>query len=689
MALIQAAAQQQQQGMQKLMKLTMDLQKANAEANEQARQSAGGAVAETLNAVTQGMERERQERQRVREKSEDKEFAVEMAEFQQTLAKDLQMEGQRVGNEMQASRDAALDFVQRYKAQKQETNQAITAGYAKLDALANGGYFDHLPDGVDRYAQMKGALDMAEARADDHFSDANLSRVYSMMDQAVRDIQAGQAPMDLRTLQVDPLLLPNPKPVEVRGNPGRGLTPDEIFRMKMTGGYPMGGTVFADRDPTEPDARVFDPKTFTEALFYDSTLTQLTDRGNRAKLKHKIAMRVAEANERLVPMMERYEDTNRIMNTMAPNAVARGIEEFAAQPGTGKFDNMPRNLFFLAMKNMYPERGEELAAMALDVFDGKREFKTAEQYWVGMGLESAAFNVQQHLSDALQQPIQRPGEKGATTMALVLAQQIQDQVGPEGLGQFLGVEGPVDAREDGPGMITAQRMMTRRLIDTKSFAQRVHRGLWQESALEQFREQLASNLRMADVVALNLAFGEQGDREKAAQKVQEVLGQVAAGAPERVAGMGPQAVQTSLAQGSEFDLNIMDSMILLAAENGRDALTEMAVAVTGGAESIDSPNLEAYRAIFDQEARRSGDSRYDIERTRRNFDVQQRAKELAQVQKERGLVGAGTEAVKRAPGAVAGAVQSGQQAVGGAAKGFFEGAMGALGGEAAQPGGDQ
>jgi hypothetical protein len=618
-----------------------------------------------------------------------------MAEFQQTLAKDLQMEGQRVGNEIQATRDAALDFVQRYKAQKQETNQAITAGFDKLDALASGGYFDHLPDGVERYAQMKDALDMAEARADDHFSDAHLSRVYSMMDQAVRDIQAGIAPMDLRSLQVDPLLLPNPKPVQVRGNPGRGLTPDEIFRMKMTGGYPMGGTVFQDRDPTEPDARVFDPKTFTEALFYDSTLTQLTDRGNRAKLKHKIAMRVAEANERLVPMMERYEDTNRIMATMAPNAVARGLEEFAANPNPAKFDNMPRNLFALAMKNMYPEKGEELSAMALDVFDGKREFKTAEQYWVGMGLESAAFNVQQHLSQALAQPIQQAGQEGATTLALVLAQQIQDRSSPEALGQFLGVDGPVDAT-DAKGMVVAQRMMTRRLVDTKAFAQRVHRGLWQESALEQFREQLASNLRMADVVALNLAFGEEADRQMAAEKVQEVLGSVAEGAPERVEGMAPGAVQKRLAQGSEFDLNIMDSMILLAAESGPDALTEMAVAITGGAESIDSPNLEAYRAIFDQEARRSGDSRYDIERTRRNFDVQQAAKEAEQQLKKRGLVGTTQDVAALGPGMVGEAAKSAGRTMAGGAKTALQagaaGIKGALFGgvqDEQQPGGGQ
>lgn len=612
--IIAAAAQQQQQNTAKLFQTIQQLQQANAQENERARQSVAGGVSEVLNSAVSGMEKARQERLRQEERVEDREFQVDFAEFQAKMAQELQQDAQRVGQEIQSQREAVIRFMDQFEEQRTQAGQGVAAMREQLNTLQANGHFDFLDDGIERYQAIDKAIDRAEARWEDHFHDNNLAEVPKMLNQVVRDIQAGRETMDLTGLQVDPFLVEYPE-TQSRGG-DIDLDPEDVFTLKNTKGYPEDGVLFTDQPEGAPAPRMLDPRTLKKVLFADSVMTQMTDQRNRSRFLDKIRKTTMETQARLGTMMERRRGINKIMVTRAPVAVDSAIQEFIDNPNPAKFDNFGKNLFFLSMKNMWPENtdGAKLAATALDVFEGKKELKSAPEFWVASGLESASFTIGKQLQDGfLSAQVQLPDGRNVTAMEAML-RQISDQRGPEALASFLGSPRPLDL-DNGPQLAMALRMGTNRIADARSFATRVHQGLVQESALTEFVNEYGSTVRMADVLAMhNIA---QDAQNKA--KLDNMLSGVMKGAEEASqAGPVPPVQRT---EGFEKMLTLADAMAQVAQEAGGDVFTEMAVALSGGAEDITSPNFEAYKQIFEMQSERDPAAKWTIDRRRRRQDA--------------------------------------------------------------------
>jgi len=623
--IIEMIVAEQQKSSQKLAQQLMKLQQANAQAQEQARQGVASGVTEAINTVVRGLEGRRQEREAREERAEERSFREDMARMQAGLQADIAKEATRVGETIRLQREAALRFMDRFEQDKEAMRTGMEAAHGRLNDLWQSGYFDQFSDGVQRYQRMKYQLNEAEARGENHYSDDNVSEVYRLLNRTVQDIAAGQDAMDLSMLRRDPLLLPFPETAE-SGRPRLPtMDPETQFERKMTNGYPARGVLFGGADEGE-EPRLLDVDTFKEVLFYDSFLTQLVDDRSRRKMLDMLNRSVVEANQRLTPMYEQYKSTNALMNSVAPRAVQRGLEQFVAMDDPSKFQDVPRTVFALSMANVFPEKGPELAQLALDVFEGKKELNTAQQYWVAMGLESAAFNIQDYILGELQKPTTVTDADGNViarpTLAGALVTQMAQTIGNDRTAASLGLPRGTDVMS-GEGLVMAQRAMTAQLTDVKTFAERVHRGLQKESTLQEFVKQFGKNVRLADVLATHRFLTEEDDRAQATEMMQQSL----KGAVERLP-MGAVEGQP-IEQTPEFrrTMNLMDAMILLAEESGPDTLREMAVAVSGGAEQLPAPNLAAYKQTAEGESNRSRWIKDAIERTTRNSRRQREAKE--------------------------------------------------------------
>lgn len=622
--LIEAMVAEQQKSSQKLAQQLARLQQANMQAQQQAREGMASGVTEALNTVVRGVEGRRREREAKEERGEERAYREDMARLQARLQGDIAKEATRVGESIRLQRESALRFLDKFEADKETMQTGMEAAHGRLNELWQSGYFDQFPDGIGRYMGMKHQLNDAEARGDNHYSDDNVAAVYRKLNQTVQDITAGRDAMDLSALRQDPLLLPFPATARSSRPVMTPMDPERQFDRKMTNGYPPEGIVFGGAEEGE-QPKLLDPDTFREVLFYDSFLTQLTDDRSRRRMMNMLNRTVMDANQRLTPMHERYKETNRLMGSVAPQAIQKGIEQFVAMPGGDKFNDVPRTLFALSMANVFPEKGPELAQLALDVFDGKKELSTAQQYWVAMGLESAAFNIQNYVVGELQKPTTVTDKHGNVvsrpTLSGALVSQMVQNVGQAQTAESLGLSPNVDLLS-GEGLVLAQRAMTAQLTDFKAFAERVHRGLQRESALEGFRKQFGKNVRMADILAQHRFLTEEDDRGKAAEMMQASIKGAVEGLP-----MGA-TTQQPIQQTPEFkrSLGLMDAMILLADEAGPDTMREIAVAVSGGAENLPAPNLGAYQKTTQGESDRSRWIKEAVDRTTRNRKRQLKAK---------------------------------------------------------------
>lgn len=656
--ILQGIAQEQAASQQKLMASIQKLQQQNLQENQAARQSVASGVSEVLNQVVAGQERAKQEETKQREKVEQREFTEEMAYLQADLQRDSQKEAQRIAAQIQGQRDAVNRFIEGYENRRNEVRSDFETMHTDLDALWERGYFDTLPNGTAKFQEMKNQIEMAQARGEDHFNDENLSWVHGEYNKTIQSIIKGQETMDLSQLQRDPFLLPTP--VDGRGAKGPTMDPEQTFQWKMTGGYPPEGTMFGP--PMDQAPKLVDPDTFREIMFHDGYLAQLTDERNRRKYLDQVNRTTVEGNQRLAPMMERYTETNHLMQQVAPAAVQRGVYDFMALRDPGKFDNVPRNLFAHCMRNVFPQNGDEMASLALDIFDGKEDLRTAQEYYVGMGLESAAFNV----SDFLVQQLAQPVEEGGVSMAAVMVEQMVREAGPQSVAQTLGLPPGADPLE-GENLVFAQQAMQRLLMQTKGYAERVARGLQKTSALEEFRRQWGKNVRMADILAMHKFLTTEDDRAQAMKLMGDAFQEEVEGMP-----MGEAGERLEIgAQTPEFKsaLNMMDAMILLAENQGPDTLKEMAVMLSGGAEDPTTPNFVGYRSHNERGRRKhqglDGQHNLVTRRQRARDEAKRGRKTYGQTAQETGAVGvAGRAAGEAVPGAAVGGVPPSQVAKG-------------------------
>lgn len=629
------AMQQEQE--ERFSKLIETMEKAQVENQRQvaaAAQAGGGAATEVANQVARGIERQGQKETRQQERAEDKAFAEDQQRLNAKLQSDAAKEAAAMGAAVQGQREAIMNFRESFKSKKDANDEAIAAYGARTDEMLTAGWFSN-PKGREELKKRRHLLDMMSANHDDHFDDRHLAEAYRLHNQNVQALIAGDEVMDLSNLIVEPLMMPMVDPPHQSGKriakPGE-ISPDKRFEMKMFQGYPRNGVVFNDEEnfglPEGYSPRLMNADIVLDAMARDDYLRFATDKSLRQELDRKNAEIVVQSMDRLQPHLDMYEGYNKTFNPMAGGAIERSLETFLADPNPNKFNDMGRQLTFGAVAEIFGggKNGDEIATIAAEIFDGKRELKSDKELAIAMALESALFNIKEHMITEFQ----NVGEGGAS-LASSLVQQMEAELGPEQTALALGV--PSNA----VGLVKALDAMQGRLAEASAFANRAHMGFEKNSIIEQFQGELGRYARLADIYATRV-LNEGTDNER---RVQELMSteEVLEGAAGRVAATPPGEVAGSLSRVNAADLQStmshMDAIIQIGNDLGPDVINEVSAFITAELEPLTSPNLQAYINQTRVEQERSGYVKNAVEGASFNHKRNQRAREAREAATQR------------------------------------------------------
>jgi hypothetical protein len=626
--------QQQQEQFNKLLRTMQQAQEENQRQVAAAAQAGGGAATEVANQVTRGLERAEQQSTRQRERAEDKTFAVQQQELNAKLQQDAAKEAAAMGAAIQGQRDQITNYHDSFLSKKAANSEAIAAYSARTDEMLTAGWFSS-SEGRKELKKRRHLLDLMSANHDDSYDDRHIAEAYRVHNKNVQTTILGDGTMDLSNLVVEPLMMPMIDPPHQSGRriaePGE-ISPDKMFEMKIFGGYPRDGVVFNDEEnfglPEGYSPRLVSSDVVLDAMARDDYLRFATDKSLRQELDRKNAGIIVQSMDRLRPHLEMYEGYNKMFNPMAGSAIERSLENFLADPNPNKFNDMGRQITFGAVAEIFGggRNGDEIAVIAAEIFDGKRELKSDKELATAMALESALYNIKEHMMTEFQ----NVGEGGAS-LASSLVQQMEAELGPEQTALALGVpSGAV-------GLVKGLDVMQSRLGEAAAFANRTHMGFEKNSILEQFRGELGRYARLADVYATRiLDEGEQNER-----RVQELMSTEEAleGAAERVAATPPGEVQGSLNRINAADLQStmthMDAIIKIGNDLGPDVLNEVSAFITAELEPLTSPNLQAYINQTRVEQERSGYVKNAVEGASFNYKRNQRARQAREASSQR------------------------------------------------------
>lgn len=634
---VAALVAMQQEQEERFSKLLDTMRKAQVENQKQvaaAAQAGGGAATEVANQVARGLERQAQQTARQEERAEDKVFAEDQMRLNAKLQSDAAKEAASMGAAVQGQREAIMNFRESFSAKKDAMDEAIAAYAARTDEMLVAGWFSDAK-GRTELKKRRHLLDMMAANHDDHFDDRHLAEAMRLHNQNIQALISGEEVTDLSNLVVEPLMMPMLDPPHHSNRRIAGpdeISPDKRFEMKMFQGYPRKGVIFNDEEnfglPEGYSPRLINADIVLDAMARDDYLRFATDKSLRQELDRKNAEIVVQSMDRLQPHLDMYEDYNRVFNPMAGGAIERALENFLADPNPNKFNDMGRQITFGAVAEIFGggRNGEEIAVIAGEIFDGKRELKSDKELAIAIALESALYNIKEHMMTEFQ----NVGE-GGVSLASSLVQQMEAELGPEQTALALGV--PSNA----VGLVKGLDAMQGRLAEASAFANRAHMGFEKNSILEQFQGELGRYARLADIYTTRvLSEGEDSER-----RVRELLSteEVLKGAAERVASTPPGEIEGSLTRINAGDLQTtmshMDAIIQIGNELGPDVINEVSAFITAELEPLTSPNLQSYIDQTRVEQERSGYVKNAVEGAAFNHKRNRRAKEAREARSPR------------------------------------------------------
>ena len=644
-SIVQLLADQQGEQMKKLMSAMQDMEKRNSEAIQAATQAGAGAATQVANQVAQGLERSNQQKTRDRERGEDKQFAEDMATMQQKFTQDAMKEAQQMGIALNGQKDAMLSFRQRWQEAKIGHRTGMAAFESRTLKMLKDGKFSSVK-GREQLRMRRHHLEMMRDLGQDHFDDRHLEEAYRMHNDSLMAISRGEDGMDLRQLHIEPIDMPF---VQLPGNPhnkGKRLvkpgemSPQQKFNMKMGGGYPPKGVFFAN-DPDDKMPEGYEPKlmnanTMLKAYAHDDWMRQVEDVSLRDELNRKNKALLIKAHDAMQPNLKTYGILNETYSKRAGGAVERAYEDFLADPDNNKWNDSGRYMFMASMKHIAGggKQGEEISILAMEIFDGKRELKSSEDFQMAMAMESMSYSIQ----DQMNSEFMALGEGGESAANQLYEDMKQSGMTEDEIASSLGV--PADA----VGLVSALAALEGRVAEWSAFAGGAYAGYRNNSILEQFTEKLGDVTREMDLyIAEDMIDGDQKD-----QRLRKLMGQGAASAAtsKNVEGLSGDEVSGALGQFDEGAEDIVDSpfdelgvtighmgaMSILSQELGPNTQREMTSWITNQFDPMTTGNMEHYRRQAEVADQTDGFEAGMQQRETESWNRGKAAKKLAQSQ---------------------------------------------------------
>jgi len=650
-AVLVAAQQDNQKQMQKLLQTIEKLQQENAETVQQAAQAGGGAATQVANQVSRGMEKAAAQSQRKQERAEDKDFAVQQQELNAKLQKDAAREAAMMGAAIQASRDKYITSINTMKDQQENLDASTIAYTARIEERVRAGQYTG-PEGRKALQRQFDLIKQSKVFGDNMFNTKHKQAAFEAHNEEMERILDSTDPMAILNMQTNPLNLPMPtlKGPKSKIAPLSALTPQQQFDMELTGGYPLDGLVFGPgREenwglPEGEEPNMIDPSTMMDILNDQMLLDNLTDGSLRQEGLDGIRKRLVETHDKLGKLKEVRDGFNKTYNMKAQQGVEAALEDFVSDEDPAKFNDPARYIMTRSLIHTFGggPQGEEITQIALELFDGKWEPRSSEEFYAAAAIESASFNIRGHLASEVM-GMADPEKGGA--FATQLVKQMIAQVGRENALRALGVD-PSNIE-----LVDAQAAMGDIIAGTSGFAGRMNDGIKGVSILKQFREQYRSNLRQLDLHAYVIT-AEGGQREA---RLGELMSQL-----NRPPGEGGLSLNEIQARGpgdqSGFkdmrsSMSLIDGLLGMSKEIGPNAFANMSGFITNHLDPVtNGGDLKAYNDQIEVERQRSGFAKAAVDFSKFAYERQKEGKRLQQAQPQRAELAATPETFQKRGG---------------------------------------
>ena len=627
-AVLVAAQQDNQKQMQKLLQTIEKLQQENAETVQQAAQAGGGAATQVANQVSRGMEKSAAQSQRKEERAEDKDFAVQQQELNAKLQKDAAREAAMMGAAIQASREKYITSINTMKEQQENLDASTTAYTARIEERARAGQYIG-PEGRKALQKQFDLVKQSRVYGDNMFNTRHKDAAFDAHNEEMERLLDSNDPMAVLNMQTNPLNLPMPtlKGPKSKIAPLSALTPQQQFDMELTGGYPPEGLVFGPGKeenwglPEGEEPNMIHPATMMDILNDQMLLDNLTDESLRQEGLDGIRKRLVETHDKLGKLKEVWDGFNKTYNQKAQQGVEAALEDFVSDEDPAKFNDVGRYIMTRSLVYTFGggPQGEEIAQIALEFFDGKKEPRSAEDFYAMAAVESASFNIRGHLMSEVM-GMADPEKGGA--LATQLVKQMIDSVGKEETLRRLGVD-PSNIE-----LVDAQAAMGDLVAESFGFAGRMNDGIKSFSLLKQFRHQYASNLRQLDIHAYVIT-ADGGQREA---RLGELMSQLSR-SPEE-GGLSSSEVQAR--EGGEqagfknigSSMTLIDGLLGMSEEIGPNAYANMSGFIVNHLDPVtNGGDLKAYNDQIEVERQRSGFAKAAVDFSRFPSERQKRGKQ--------------------------------------------------------------
>lgn len=484
-----------------LMQVTQQQQQENALANQEARQSAAGGVTEVLNQVASGI-RGRDTTAEDEKTKQDREYQEEYTLWQQELAQKSRRDMLAIQQALKAQEEARTTYLGKYQNDLAVLRESNLANRAKLEQMAE--VFFTLPDGAARYAKAMEALQHSEDMYETHQSAPYAAKANQITNEANAEILQSADPLgELQRLQaIDPRLLPLPGVTQPIDKELPTLSWKDRLDWEQGQGYPSSGVQTID--PSMATHVV--PYTQTSAIrsmMDDANFRMMVTKEGRKKLKDSSIRALIEAERVTTPLLDSERQYREIFESLAPEAISRGIQDYLADPNPHKRDNMAETLVGKILTHMIPDNGAKFSQDALQMMKGELTINDQKGIALALAVKAAASALDEQLVATQADPT--TGIIGGLFNDMVL----NNPAGaPAALAQFglgvqttgLGASGKTTVSEN--AVASAHRQFAVLFAKMGGVAGRIKHAAWSQVPVRALYDEVGTIRRLADTYTI-------------------------------------------------------------------------------------------------------------------------------------------------------------------------------------------
>lgn len=357
------------QAMEKMGRSFAEAQQSQARSTAQSQQQVAQAAAQIANQSQRQGERiaaeRRQEARQNRRAEENREYQLDVMEYQQALSQQVQRESQELANLVQQeekARNAYLDRILGEQATLKQSNDNLEKWvYEVMDA---NGYWDNLPDGPEIRNMLLDSIRMSRATEESLSDPIYADRANAIAHQAVQSLLSGDEEYpSLVGVKPDRPMVPIPNEmVESLGVDVPVLSEEEIADLEKGKGYPKSGVWAMQAD--DPRFLLVNPVSYrfiTSAKVKDQFLAAIGSEKVKQEAMLQMADQYADASryfEEIDKLESRMRDT---LSIRMESAIDRA---FDPSERTDSVDDVLYGMYG-ALFEEKPELAQKMRALSL------------------------------------------------------------------------------------------------------------------------------------------------------------------------------------------------------------------------------------------------------------------------------------------------------------------------------------